>query len=118
VESEETDPAPPDDQGTEEDSQGAEEDSEGTDDEDSTDGSSDSQSGVELLLQLAERASFFHTPKDEAFATYPKSKGWDTSRVQSGRFEDWLHYRYYSTTSTAPPTQALTEAKNALEAIV
>jgi hypothetical protein len=88
VESEETEPDSPDNQETEEESQVDEEDSEGTDEEDSTDGSSDSQSSVELLLELAERAWFFHTPKDEAFATYPKSKGWDTSRVQGGRFED------------------------------
>jgi hypothetical protein len=109
VVSEETEPDSPDNQETEEESQGDEEDSEGTDEEDSTDGSSDSQSSVELLLQLAERASFFHTPKDEAFATYPvgtypKGTGWDTSRVKSKSFEEWLRHKYYCATESAPPS--------------
>lgn len=81
-----------------------------------SDDDSDDSSASDVLLQLAEKATFFHTPKDEAFATYPRGKGWDTSRVQSESFEDWLRHEYYKVTKGAPPSQALADAKDTLEA--
>ncbi len=90
-------------------------DSESPNSESSDDDSGDS-SAADVLLQLAEKATFFHTPKDEAFATYPRGKGWDTSRVQSESFEDWLRHEYYKLTKGAPPSQALADAKDTLEA--
>jgi hypothetical protein len=66
------------------------------------------------LVHLAAKAALFHTPDHETFATMVVDGHAETWSLKSDGFRLWLLRRFYRATGTAPSTQALQEAIQAL----
>jgi hypothetical protein len=60
-----------------------------------------------LLLELGKDIEFFHTVDQDAFASVYMDGHWETFPVAGRQFALVLLHRYYSSTSSAPPKQAL-----------
>jgi hypothetical protein len=68
------------------------------------------------LVELAERAEYFHSPDGEGFVTFEVSDHKETCLIKSKAFKRWLMRRYYQETDKAASTQALQDALAVLEA--
>lgn len=66
------------------------------------------------ILQLAEDIELFHTPDGEPFALIEIRGHFETHRVKSKNFRDYLSYQHYQTEGKSPSTQALQDAINSL----
>jgi len=68
------------------------------------------------LVDLAEDASLFHTPGDQAWASLPWNSHLENHAVSSRRFASWLRRRYYAKTRRPPPAAAVADAIASIEA--
>lgn len=80
-------------------------------------------SQVEILLELAQSASLFHTPEKKAYGTIRTHKSGNPTGgriehvpLRHEDFERWLTHRYYRERGSAPPKDVIENAIKALEA--
>lgn len=69
------------------------------------------------LLDLAMGAELFHTPSDEAFASFPVGTHRETWQLRSGRFKSWLSKQLWDRDGTIPTSSARNDALTVLEGI-
>jgi hypothetical protein len=62
---------------------------------------------ITLLLELAEDIEFFHTPDRDPFASISVTGHLESFLVGGEEFSHFLLHRYYGSTSSVPPKQAL-----------
>ncbi|MEW6267305.1 MAG: hypothetical protein AB1641_29890 [Thermodesulfobacteriota bacterium] len=67
-------------------------------------------------MTLADEAELFHSPDDQAFATFPVGDHRENWPVRSRGFRGWLSRRFYQTTGKAPGNQILQDCLNVVEA--
>ena len=61
----------------------------------------------QLLIQLAEPATLFHSGPDECYATIPVGDHRETWPIKSGSFRRWLIHGFYRREGKPPGSQAL-----------
>jgi hypothetical protein len=69
------------------------------------------------LVELASNVELFHTPDDEAYASFQFSGHLETWPVNSSGFRSWLTRKLYETEHKAPTAQSLKDALNALSSV-
>lgn len=67
------------------------------------------------LIEIASRATLFHTPAKEAYATFPVGTHHETASVSSRTFSLWLRRVYYQRNHRPPSNQALSDALSIIE---
>ena len=70
----------------------------------------------DTLVELAADAELSHTPEGKAFADFVIRGHRETWPVRSKGFKQWLGYRYYVATKSAPNSEALQAALGVIEA--
>ncbi|HUE71267.1 MAG TPA: bifunctional DNA primase/polymerase [Pirellulaceae bacterium] len=79
------------------------------------DGQQGQRRTANLLVELASDVELFHTPKREAFATFPVNGHVETAPVRSRPFRHWLAHRFYQRERRTANQQAMNEALDAIE---
>lgn len=69
------------------------------------------------LLEMASDVQLFSTPQGETYARVPVRSHRENHRVTSRTFAQWLRYRYFLQTKTAPRPQPVQEAVAHFDAI-
>jgi hypothetical protein len=80
------------------------------DDEDQIDAGSESKpKQADILIELAEAATLFHTPApdNDAFADITIKGHRETHRVRGKGFREWLRYKYFKTTNSGCNADAM-----------
>ena len=71
---------------------------------------------ADILLELAQEATLFHTPANEPFADIHINGHRETRQMRSKVFKRWLARRFFETQKGAPNSEALQSALNVIEA--
>lgn len=71
---------------------------------------------AEMLLNLAEDIDLFHTPEDECFGTFEVGEHFETHRLDTNLFKNYLVRLFYNEHHRPPSKQALQDALLQLEA--
>jgi hypothetical protein len=72
-----------------------------------------SATGIVKLVEEAQ-IKLFHSPLREPFARWWVKNHWETWRIKSSAFEDWVSAMCYHTCGRVPTRNAVAEARNAL----
>lgn len=67
------------------------------------------------LVELAEKVTLFHTPDDEAWATFPVGEHEEHWAIRSKGFRRWLAREFYQEEKKAPGSQAVQDSLGVLE---
>jgi hypothetical protein len=68
------------------------------------------------LVALAEKASLWHDPDGEPWATFPVHEHQEHAAIKTKSFRRWLRGQYYATHKSAPGGQGVQDALGILEA--
>ena len=71
---------------------------------------------AQLVLQLAQKAEFFHTPEKESYATIFENEIYRTFSLTSQEFKDWLLHQFFHTYNKPVNSQAFSDALATLRA--
>jgi hypothetical protein len=74
------------------------------------------KSQATVLIELANKAEFFHTSEGEAYASVDINGHLETWPLKSRGFRDWLTRRFYEVESKSPSTQGFQDALGVLYA--
>jgi hypothetical protein len=80
------------------------------------DGREERASQVDTLLEIAGRATLFHSPDGKGYADITIEGHRETWLVRSSGFRRWLTQAYFMATGGAPGSEAITAGLNAIEA--
>lgn len=83
----------------------------------SADEKDERKSEATRLVELASNVELFHTPEDEAYASFQFNRHLETWPVNSSGFRNWLTRMLYETEHKAPAAQSLKDALNVLTSI-
>ncbi len=68
------------------------------------------------MIEFTEDAELFYSAEQDCFATVKINDHYETYRIASNPFKNWLRHRYYMATSKGVGAQALADAVGAIEA--
>src|SRR5262249_12495831 len=74
------------------------------------------QKQADTLIELAQSADLFHTPDRTCFADVDVNGHRETWPIRSKGFRHWLTHQFFKSEHTAPNSDALQSALNAIEA--